>query len=262
MDGNGRWAQERNLPRVEGHRKGVDVIREVIRAATELGVKYLTLYAFSKENWSRPKLEVSFLMTLLSHYLDSEVKELHENQIRFNVIGCIDDLPGDVAGKIKRNMEKTKNNQKLVLTLALSYSSRFEIIEAVKKLCRRVRAGTLSENDITETVFSKELFTADMPDPDLLIRTSGEYRLSNFLLWQISYSELYVSEKYWPDFNKADFVQAVGEYQKRERRFGGTGAVPNQPFGTVPTAQCRSNERPTGAWPNGTAALSGRPPLS
>ena len=162
------------------------------------------------------------------------------------------DLPGIDGGKINRNMEKRKNNQKLVLTPALSYWSRFEIIEAVKKLCRRVRAGTLSENDITETVFSKELFTADMPDPDLLIRTSGEYRLSNFLLWQISYSELYVSEKYWPDFNKADFVQAVGEYQKRERRFGGT----------APTAQCRSNERPTGAWPNGTAALSGRPPLS
>lgn len=222
MDGNGRWARERGLPRVEGHRRGVESIREVVRAARELGIRYLTLYAFSKENWGRPKREVDFLMSLLSSYLDSELKELASNDIRFHVIGCRDDLPARVRAKIERNMAETRTHKSLVLTLALSYSSRVEILDAVRQLCRRVQACELAAEDISAEEFSKALYTSGMPDPDLLIRTSGELRVSNFLLWQISYTELYVSEKNWPDFRKADLVDAIREFQKRERRFGKT----------------------------------------
>ena len=220
MDGNGRWAKEKALPRIEGHRRGVDSIREVVRTARELGVKYLTLYAFSKENWARSGTEVNFLMTLLGHYLDSELHELEENQIRFNVIGNLSDLPSEIQTKIRRNIQKTTHYEKMTLTLALSYSSRLEIVEAVKKLCARVKANTLSLDDISEDTFSLALDTAGIPDPDLLIRTSGEYRISNFLLWQISYTELYVSEKNWPDFRKPDFLHALQAFSKRERRFG------------------------------------------
>ena len=222
MDGNGRWARERGLPRVEGHRRGIESIREVVRAARELGIRYLTLYAFSKENWGRPKREVNFLMSLLSAYLDSELKELEENDIRFNVIGRVGDLPSGIRKKIERNISQTRNHKALVLTLALSYSSRVEIVDAVRQLCRRVQLGELRAEDITEGEFSKALYTSGIPDPDLLIRASGELRVSNFLLWQISYTELYVSEKYWPDFRKADLIDAVEEFQKRERRFGKT----------------------------------------
>ena len=220
MDGNGRWARERGLARILGHQKGVDTIREIVRAAREFKIKYLTLYAFSKENWARPKSEVNFLMKLLSEYLDSELKEMETNRIRFNAIGGLKELPAEVQRKIERNMKQTANNQELLLTLALSYSSRVEITDAVKRLCERVKSGQLEIETITENHLAQELYTAGIPDPDLLIRTSGELRISNFLLWQISYTEIYVSDKYWPDFRKEDFLEAIRDYQKRERRFG------------------------------------------
>ncbi len=220
MDGNGRWAEERGFARILGHQKGVDTIREIVRAARELKIKYLTLYAFSKENWARPKREVDFLMNLLSQYLDSELKELEAKDIRFNTIGRLKELPMEVQEKIKRNMARTEKNQGLMLTLALSYSSRIEMTDAAKRLCEQVKSGRLQVEEITEAHFARELYTAGIPDPDLLIRTSGELRISNFLLWQISYTEIYVSDKYWPDFRKEDFAEAIREYQKRERRFG------------------------------------------
>jgi len=220
MDGNGRWAKKRGLPRIEGHRRGFESTREVIRTARGVGIKYLTLYAFSKENWARPKDEISFLMSILSRYLDAELKELKSNNIRFNVIGKLDDLPDEIRIKVDRNIAETRDLDGLVLTLAISYSSRMEILDAVKNLCRRVKAGELSEQDISEELFSNELYTAGIPDPDLLIRTSGEQRISNFLLWQISYTELYVSQQYWPEFRKPQFLQALDAYEKRERRFG------------------------------------------
>ena len=225
MDGNGRWAEDRGFARILGHQRGVDTIREIVRAARELKIKYLTLYAFSKENWARPKREVDFLMSLLGQYLDSELKDMETNQIRFNAIGKLEDLPDNVREKVKRNVAKTERNQGLLLTLALSYSSRVEITDAAKRLCEQVKQGRLQVEEITEAHFTRELYTAGIPDPDLLIRTSGELRISNFLLWQISYTEIYVSEKYWPDFRKEDFLEAVREYQKRERRFGRSEAT-------------------------------------
>ena len=225
MDGNGRWAEERSFARILGHQRGVDTIREIVRAARELKIKYLTLYAFSKENWARPKREIDFLMNLLSQYLDSELKELETNHVRFNAIGKIEDLPIQVQEKLKRNISRTQKNDGLLLTLALSYSSRVEITDAVKRLCEQVKLGKLKTEEITEDHLSKELYTAGIPDPDLLIRTSGELRVSNFLLWQISYTEIYVSNKYWPDFRKEDFIEAILDYQKRERRFGRSEAI-------------------------------------
>lgn len=222
MDGNGRWAKERGLPRIEGHRRGVESVHDVVTAARDLKIKYLTLYAFSKENWERPRPEVNFLMTLLSDYLDSELKKMKTNGIRLQVIGKIDRLPRAIQEKILRNIEETKNETQLFLTLALSYSSRVEILEATKRLCRRVKSGELDVEKITESDFRAELDTAGIPDPDLLIRTSGELRVSNFLLWQISYTELYVSDKLWPDFHEAELVAAVEEFHRRERRFGRT----------------------------------------
>jgi len=222
MDGNGRWARERGFARIHGHQTGVDTIRNIVRSAREIGIKYLTLYAFSKENWARPKREIDFLMNLLSQYLDLELKELIENQVRFNAIGRLEELPEMIQEKIKRNMKQTEKNKGLLLTLALSYSSRVEITDAVKKLCEQVKSGKLRIEDITEDHLTKQLYTAGIPDPDLLIRTSGELRVSNFLLWQISYTEIYVSQKYWPDFHHQDFLEAIYAYQKRERRFGRT----------------------------------------
>ncbi len=220
MDGNGRWAKERGFARTLGHQTGVTTIREIVRAAREVKIKYLTLYAFSKENWARPKREIDFLMSLLGEYLDSELEEMKTNQIRFNVIGRIEELPSNIQAKIKRNIDETEKNQGLILTLALSYSSRVEITDAVKRLCEQVKRGLLQADEITEGHIARELYTAEIPDPDLLIRTSGELRVSNFLLWQISYTEIYVSDKYWPDFKKDDFLEAIQDYQKRERRFG------------------------------------------
>ncbi|HLD56065.1 MAG TPA: isoprenyl transferase [Candidatus Omnitrophota bacterium] len=225
MDGNGRWAKKQGLARILGHQKGVETIREIVRAARDWNVKYLTLYAFSKENWARPKREVDFLMNLLSAYLDSELEELKNSSVRFNVIGRIEELPLNIQKKIDRNVEEMKTNKGLVLTLALNYSSRVEIIDAARRLCEKVSSGALKPEEISESHFERELYTGGMPDPDLLIRTSGELRVSNFLLWQISYTEIYVSEKFWPDFTKEDFAQALKAYQKRERRFGRSEAV-------------------------------------
>ena len=220
MDGNGRWANERNLPRYEGHRHGVERVREIIRAASELGIQYLTLYAFSKENWSRPKDEVNFLMKLLGAYLDSELKEIQKSNIRFRMIGKLQELPVEIQKRIKRNIETSEANTGLTLSLALSYSSRAEILDMVRKLAEESKAGRLSPQEIDEKLISDSLYTRGIPDPDLLIRTSGELRISNFLLWQISYTELYITDKNWPDFRKDDLLQAIDAYKLRDRRFG------------------------------------------
>ncbi len=222
MDGNGRWAIERGLPRVQGHQAGITSIRETVRAAGEMGIKYLTLYAFSTENWARPKEEVNFLMNLLSSYLDKELAELTKNNVQFRIIGRLSDLPQEIQKKIIRNIKETEKNTGLVLTLALSYSSRLEIVDAIKKITASISRGELKPDDVTPEVVSNYLYTAEIPDPDLLIRTSGELRVSNFLLWQISYAEIYVTEKLWPDFRKEDLIEAIEVYRKRERRFGRT----------------------------------------
>lgn len=220
MDGNGRWAEERKLPRFRGHQKGAERIKDVIEEAAELDVGYLTLYAFSKENWVRPKEEVDFLMSLLSRYLDQELPKLKENEIRFNMIGSLSDLPKEIQKKIERNMRETHAFKKLVLTLALSYSGRVELTEACRKIAKKVKAGEMSAESIDESTIQNALYTWDLPDPDLLIRTSGELRVSNFLLWQISYAEIYVTQKFWPEFTKDEFRRAIEAYQKRKRRFG------------------------------------------
>lgn len=220
MDGNGRWANQRHLPRTEGHRHGVERIREIIRTCSEIKIPYLTLYAFSKENWARPKDEVNFLMKLLGYYLDNELKEMQKSKIRFRMIGRVEELPVEIQKRIKRNIESTKENAGLNLTLALSYSSRSEIVDTVKKISQKIKEGDLSIDEIDEKLISDSLFTGGMPDPDLLIRTSGELRLSNFMLWQASYTEIYVTEKLWPEFGKEEFFQALEAYKARERRFG------------------------------------------
>ena len=225
MDGNGRWAKQRRLPRVEGHRRGVEAVRRVVRSAKEIGIGYLTLYAFSKENWQRPRKEIDFLMNLLSEFIDKELDEIRENNIRLNVIGCLDDLPKSLQKKIRKSLEKTKTNTGMVLTLALSYSSRSEIVETVKSIARELKEKSIDPEKIDEEFISSRLYTHDLPDPDLLIRTSGEFRISNFLLWQVSYTEFYVISKLWPDFDKPDLLEAIGVFNKRERRFGKTGSA-------------------------------------
>lgn len=222
MDGNGRWAERQGLPRIRGHEAGVKRVEEILRAAPEFGVKYLTLYAFSKENWQRPKDEVNFLMGLLSLYLDQKISELMKNNIVFNAIGRLSDLPDKIQEKIAETRRRTAENTGLVATFAFSYSSRFEITEACQKIAREAASGRLNPEAIKEKTISDHLYTADLPDPDLLIRTSGEMRISNFLLWQISYTELYVTEKYWPEFTSEEFSRAIQDYEKRERRFGRT----------------------------------------
>ncbi len=224
MDGNGRWAKRQNLPRIKGHEVGVQRVEEIIKACQEKGIGYLTLYAFSKENWRRPKEEVDFLMGLLSSYLDAKLDAIVKNNIRFNVIGEIKDLPESLQKKLTRTVEASKNNTGLVLTFALSYSSRLELTRACQKITEQVCEGMLQLKDITEETISRNLYTARMPDPDLLIRTSGEMRISNFLLWQISYAEIYVTQKFWPEFNLEEFNKAILDYQGRERRFGATEA--------------------------------------
>ncbi|MDD5084513.1 MAG: isoprenyl transferase [Candidatus Omnitrophica bacterium] len=220
MDGNGRWAAERGLPHIEGHRRGSEAVKRVIRAAGELGIQYLTLYAFSTENWHRPKAEVDFLMSLLSEHLDREIDEIRKNNIRLNVIGRLGDLTADLRSRIERYVDETKNNTGLFLTIALSYSGRAEIVDAVKSIAREAKTTGLDPEAIDEAFVSSHLETRGMPDPDLLIRTSGEMRVSNFLLWQISYTELYVTDKLWPDFEKRDLVEALEAFKGRERRFG------------------------------------------
>ena len=221
MDGNGRWAKQRGLPKIAGHREGAKSVRLVIEAASELGIKVLTLYTFSTENWSRPKTEVDALFRLLAKYLEKEADSLQKNNIRFMAIGDLDGLPASVRDKVNEVARATRHNEKLILNLALNYGGRSEITNAARSLARDVASGAIKESDIDEKLFSDYLYTRSLPDPDLLIRTSGEMRISNFLLWQISYSEVYVTEKLWPDFRSADLKKAVRVYQGRERRFGG-----------------------------------------
>jgi undecaprenyl diphosphate synthase len=223
MDGNGRWAQQRSLPRVAGHKAGVESVRQTVETCRELGIQVLTLYAFSRENWQRPKWEVKALMGLLSQYLRSEIRELKKNGISLRAIGDLDQLPEKVRELLVRAEGQTAAGQGLVLNLALSYSGRSEILRAVRALVRDVRRGNVAEETIDETLFERYLYTAGLPDPDLLIRTSGEYRLSDFLIYQLAYAEIFVTKTLWPDFRKKDLMAAIVEYQNRERRFGLTG---------------------------------------
>lgn len=221
MDGNGRWAQQRGLPRLAGHEQGSKSIRACVEAAMEAGVEYLTLYAFSSENWKRPALEVQGLMLLLERFLDEKMREMKEEGVRLQAIGRISELPEVCQRKLAQVIESTKDNRKLTVVLALSYSSRVEIVDAIKGLVRDAKDGKISEADITADLFSQRLYTAEIPDPDLLIRTSGEMRISNFLLWQLSYTEIHVAEKLWPDFGKQDFLDALEDFTGRNRRYGG-----------------------------------------
>lgn len=220
MDGNGRWAKKRGLPRIMGHRAGIKSVREVVTACAELGIKVLTLYAFSKENWQRPQKEVNTLMDLLKQYLDKEEKELMDNNIKFISIGQREQLPQKVRERLNQVEKLTQDNRGLILNLALNYGSRAEIVDATQKIARLAKNDNFKIEELDEKIFSEFLYTKGLPDPDLLIRTSGEMRISNFLLWQISYAEIYVTEKLWPDFRKKDLIAAVDDFQKRERRFG------------------------------------------
>lgn len=220
MDGNGRWAQRQGEHRVVGHSHGVRSVREAVVAASEIGVKYLTLYAFSTENWNRPPAEVEALMDLLVHTLMSEVESLHENGVRLNTIGDMDSLPPACRATLRRAIEQTAANDRITLTLALSYSARWELLRATRSIAQDVKDGRLSMHDVNEQLISDRLSTQGMPDPELLIRTSGEQRISNFLLWQIAYAELWFTPVLWPDFQKEHLFQAVLDYQGRERRFG------------------------------------------
>ncbi|MCO5052392.1 MAG: isoprenyl transferase [Verrucomicrobiae bacterium] len=221
MDGNGRWAKQRRLPRIEGHRQGAESARSIIRAAGELGIKYLTLYAFSVENWNRPKREVEALMKYLLHYLKTETAELNRNNVRLEVIGQLERLPKTVQTQLKKTGDTLAQNTGLTLILALSYGGRTEIVDAVQGIAAKVQAGELTAAQINEQVVADHLYTRNFPDPDLLIRTSGEMRVSNFLLWQISYAEFVITPTLWPDFRKPQFYAALAEYAQRHRRFGG-----------------------------------------
>jgi undecaprenyl diphosphate synthase len=222
MDGNGRWATERMLRRIIGHRKGVETVRLTVEECSRLGIRYLTLYAFSSENWLRPKTEVKALMSLLKKYVKAETPRMMKNNIRFNVIGNLEDLPEDVNLEMAAALKQTADNTGMVLTLALSYGSRQEIMRAARLLAEEMASGRISAEEIDEERFAGYLYTSDMPDPDLLIRTSGEMRISNFLLWQLAYTELYFSDVNWPDFSKKELHRALSDYQARERRFGQT----------------------------------------
>jgi undecaprenyl diphosphate synthase len=220
MDGNGRWAKKRGLPRVAGHREGVRSVREIVEACGELDIQVLTLYTFSTENWRRPKDEVNALMRLLIQTLRKEIQELMKNNVRLMAIGQLDTLPDAARKEFLEGIEITKSNTGLILNLALSYGSREEIVSAIRSIARDVSQRKLDTADIDATLMDARLYTAGLPDPDLLIRTSGEYRISNFLLWQIAYSELYISDIFWPDFRRKELYAAIEDYQRRERRFG------------------------------------------
>lgn len=228
MDGNGRWAKEHNKPRVYGHKKGVLSVRDIVEGAGEIGLKYLTLYAFSTENWKRPKLEVTALMQLLVNTISKEADTLNKNNVRLTTIGDIDSLPKNCNAELKRAIKKMDDNTGLNLILALSYSSKWEIIQAVKGISKDILDNKLSIDEINENIIDDYLNTKGIPDPELLIRTSGEHRISNFLLWQIAYSELLFSSKLWPDYRKEDLFEAIVNYQKRERRFGLTSEQLNK----------------------------------
>jgi undecaprenyl diphosphate synthase len=223
MDGNGRWAKKRNLDRIAGHQKGIESVREIVRTSRELGIKWLTLYAFSEENWRRPKYEVDTLMALLNRFLKSELKEMLENGISLTSIGQTEKLPPEVQRTLWQTIEKTGHNKDMTLILALSYGGRQEVVWAVKNMLKDFEEGRLTVKQITEERVSKYLYTAGIPYPDLLIRTSGEYRISNFLLWQIAYTEIFITPTLWPDFHRERYLEALLDYQKRERRFGYTG---------------------------------------
>ena len=220
MDGNGRWAERQGEHRVVGHTSGVKAVRDTLVGATEIGIKYLTLYAFSTENWNRPRAEVDALMDLLVRTLMSELESLNENGVRLNAIGDLESLPGDCPAILQQAIAATAKNDRITLTLALSYSSRWELVRMARQMAAEARAGTLDPDKIDEAAVATRLCTAGMPDPELLIRTSGEQRISNYLLWQIAYAELYFTNAHWPDFRKEDLFEAVLDYQQRERRFG------------------------------------------
>lgn len=220
MDGNGRWAKQHGKPRVFGHRNGVKAVREATESAAELGIEYLTLYAFSTENWNRPRLEVNALMHLLVDTLHKEVETLNKNNIRLKAIGDLSKLPKRTHQALLDGIKKTESNTRMTLILALNYSAKWEMVQAAKKIAQHTQSGKLSPEDITEDIFAENLSTAGVPDPELLIRTSGEHRLSNFLLWQIAYAELYFTPIFWPDFRKEHLHQAIIDFQNRERRFG------------------------------------------
>ena len=221
MDGNGRWAKERGVSTMKGHRKGVEALRRTIKAALELGIKYLTIYAFSVDNWNRSKKEVDSLMDLMREFLNKQSRDLKDKDVQLVVIGRTQGLPKDIVNKIEKITEEANSNRKLNLVIALNYGGRSEIVDAVKKLSKDLLEKKLTIDNVDEELFSKYLYTKDIPDPDLFIRTGGEMRLSNFLLWQLSYTELWVTSAYWPDFGKEHLVQAIGDFNNRERRFGG-----------------------------------------
>lgn len=220
MDGNGRWAKTRNLPRTSGHMEGIKRVEEIIDAASDMGIKALTLFTFSTENWQRPQREIAVLMQTLSEVLQKKVEKLNRKNIRFQLIGRREGIPSEVWKSISSTIEKTRRNTGMVLNMAFNYGSRLEIIDAVRSIVRAVEEGKLKVDHISETTMNQSLYTHGLPDPDLLIRTSGEQRISNFLLWQLSYAELYFTEKCWPDFDRMEFAKAIEEYQNRERRYG------------------------------------------
>ena len=222
MDGNGRWASLKNLPRAAGHKEGINSVREIVRVCGEIGVSYLTLYTFSSENWSRPRTEVSAIMKLLLSTIKKEIRNLDDNNVKLSAIGSLDELPKETKKNILDGVEMTKSNSGLNLILALSYGSRQELIRAIKRISKRIDETNLEIDNINEDVLSEELYTAGTPDPDLIIRTGGEHRLSNFLLWQSAYSELLISETFWPDFRESELLNSILDYQNRQRRFGQT----------------------------------------
>lgn len=228
MDGNGRWAKQKGEMRIFGHKNGVKAVKEITEACAELGVKYLTLYAFSTENWNRPKFEINALMELLVNTINKETDTLNDNDIRLIAIGDLDSLPKNCNRELLKAIEKTRNNKRMTLVLALSYSSRKEILNAVQSLAGDIKSGKINPVDITEEIFESYLYTSGIPDPELLIRTSGEHRISNFLLWQSAYTEFYFTETLWPDFGKEDLYEAILDYQNRERRFGMISEQVNQ----------------------------------
>ena len=220
MDGNGRWAKKRSLPRLAGHREGINSVREITRVCGEIGVQYLTLYTFSTENWKRPSSEVSALMKLLLNTINIEVKELHKNNVRFSIIGELNTLPKSTVQGLKNGIELTRNNSGLNLCLAINYGSRKEILTAVISIAKKIQSKQLDINQVDEILFNQELYTKNFPDPDLMIRTSGEFRLSNFLLWQSAYTEIFMTDTLWPNFRENELIEAIYDYQNRERRFG------------------------------------------
>ncbi|MBN2059968.1 MAG: isoprenyl transferase [Deltaproteobacteria bacterium] len=220
MDGNGRWAKKNAMNRIRGHEEGTKSVREIVRATRKLGIPWLSLYAFSEENWKRPKLEINALMKILKRFLKSELIEMQENGIRFNAIGRLYKLPEDVRSLLIKTIKETSNNRNMVLTLAISYGSRQEITDCFREISKKIKTGEIDPEKINEQLISDYLYTSDIPDPDLLIRTSGEFRVSNFMLWQLAYTEMYITPTLWPDFRKEEYLSAIGEYQNRERRFG------------------------------------------